>query len=144
MIDLCQLDIDAVAAYEIALKRIDDPKIHLSINNFRIDHITHIKELSNLIKRYGGKPPKQTPDIQGYVMTGMTALKSHKGIEGALQAMQDNEITTNRHYRETLYNYRNLPIDVKTVLKRNLWDGHKHLNYIKEVIPEVERFKAMA
>lgn len=138
MIDLCQLDIDAVGAYDIALKHIDDPKIHQDINRFKQDHVKHISELSTMIKQYDGKPPKETPDLKGYLISAMTSIRSSLGLLSALKAMESNEKTTNKNYKTALEKNPNLPSDVKLLLQKNLGDEKTHLQYIQNIIPEVE------
>jgi rubrerythrin len=134
LIDLCRLDIDAVGAYEIALKNIDDVEVYNQIDKFRQDHERHIERLNNLIGKYGSEPQKKTPDFKGYLIEGMTALRSITGLEGALKAMETNEVMTNKKYREALEESPNLPEEVKNLLNENFTDEKRHLAYIREVL----------
>src|SRR5690348_5866746 len=99
---LAQLDIDAVNAYEQALKIIDDIAIHAKISQFRDDHLRHINDLSMAIRDLGGEAPERTLDFKGFIITGFTAIRSATGTEGALKAMQGNEKLTNSTYAEAL------------------------------------------
>lgn len=138
LIDLCQLDIDAVGAYDIALKHITIAAIHSKIEKFKQDHVQHIDNLSSLIRQYDSEPPKNTPDLKGYLISGMTAVKSSMGLTGALKAMESNEVTTNKKYQDALDENPDLPADAKQLLQKNLGDERTHLNYIREIIPQVE------
>lgn len=134
LIDLCRLDIDAVGAYEIALKNIDDVDVYNQIDKFRQDHERHIEDLNGLIERYGSEPQKRTPDFKGYLIEGMTALRSITGLEGALKAMEANEVITNKKYREALEENPSLPEGVKGLLNENFNDEKHHLAYIRETL----------
>lgn len=133
LIDLCQLDIDAVEAYDKAIAHIEDLTIKAKITQFKNDHEQHIADLSVLIANYGGEPPARTPDLKGLLITGFTALRSLTGTTGALKAMESNEKTTNREYQQALNN-PNLPTDIKVVLEKNLGDERTHLAYIEQAL----------
>ena len=83
--NLVQLDIDAVHAYDQALKEIDDPIIKDRLLKFQDDHRNHISGLSKQIEELGGQPPEQSQDIKGYVIEAFTAIRSFTGLKGALQ-----------------------------------------------------------
>ena len=126
---LIQLDIDAVDAYTRAIDHIDDPEIAGKLRMFRGDHERHIDDLSNLVSGYGGKLPERKADLKGLLIEGFTSLRSVTGTDGALRAMETNEKTTNRHYREA--QGWSVPADVKAVLENNLEDEVRHLEYIQ-------------
>ena len=54
--DLVHLDIDAVHAYEAALKHIDADMAKAKLCCFQHDHQHHVEELSEIIRRLGGTP----------------------------------------------------------------------------------------
>ena len=132
--DLAQLDIDAVNAYEVALKKIDDKGAHNAINQFRLDHVRHVEELNNLIRKLGGKPVEFTKDLKGYLIEGMTALRSVTGIKGALKAMETNEIITNKNYSEAVQEAAHFSDEVDALLKKNYADEQRHLTFIRETL----------
>jgi demethoxyubiquinone hydroxylase (CLK1/Coq7/Cat5 family) len=132
--DLSQLDIDAVNAYETALKHIDDPKIHQEIEQFRQDHLTHVKDLNNLIQKYGGTPPEFTKDLKGYGIEMMTALRSIVGMKGALKAMKTNEILVNKKYAQSFENTGIFPEDIRSLIQKNYGDEKRHLTYIEDAL----------
>jgi len=136
--DLCQLDIDAAYAYEQALKQIDDQKIHQEIESFRQDHLRHIDDLNDLLKKLGQEPLEISKDFKGFLIEGFTAIRSMTGIEGALSAMEGNEKTTNKHYSEALKDHPNLDLEVKTLLENNYGDEKTHLNYIQNTLKQLK------
>lgn len=138
LIDLAQLDIDAVAAYEQALEKIDDNEIYENINTFKNDHIRHVDELSHLIRKLGGTPPEMTKDLKGYLIEGMTFLRSVTGTKGALKAMESNEKITNNNYKKAIENNPGLPEDIEAILQNNYNDEKRHLEYIEMILKKFE------
>jgi uncharacterized protein (TIGR02284 family) len=132
---LVQLDIDAVEAYEQALKNIDVIAIYEKLQEFRNDHMQHIEVLSKVIRGLGGKTPQITKDIKGFIIKGFTAIRSATGTKGALKAMQTNEQLTNSTYKNALD--WNLPPDVRAVVESNYKDEQRHLAYIKEQLESI-------
>jgi len=132
--DLTQLDIDAVFAYEQALERIDEEAIYKEIASFRDDHLRHVDDLSELIRKYGGTPPERSRDFKGFFIEGFTAMRSITGTRGALSAMQDNEKTTNTTYKTALAEHPDLPEDALTLLQKNYADEKRHLSFITNAL----------
>lgn len=129
---LAQLDIDAVNAYEQALKNIEHAGIHTQISTFRDDHVRHINELSVVIRTLGSEPPERTLDIKGVLIAGFTVIRSAMGTEGALKAMQGNEKLTNSTYADALS--WDLTPEIRTLLEKNYADEKRHLEYINNVL----------
>lgn len=136
---LAQLDIDAVYAYEQALKYIDSNDVYKNINSFMHDHLRHIDNLNSLIKAHGGDPLEKTQDFKGYLIEGMTMIRSITGTAGALEGMKTNENLTNRVYKEALLDGDDLPEDVIRVIEANYDDEKRHLRYIKEALEMLEK-----
>ncbi|MCD6026492.1 MAG: hypothetical protein K0R08_1011 [Solimicrobium sp.] len=132
--DMCQLDIDAVNAYETALKKIDDKEIHNAVEQFRQDHLRHVEELNNLIRKLGGTPTEFTKDLKGYLIEGMTALRSVTGTKGALKAMETNEFITNKNYAEAVRENTDFPEEGRALLQKNYADEKRHLAYIQATL----------
>ena len=126
---LIQLDIDAVSAYEQAIKNIDDPIFKARFVDFRGDHQNHIRELSSMVQKMGGTPPDPSPDFKGFLIQGFTAIRSATGTEGALRAMELNEKLTNRNYSEAV-GWALTP-EAKTLVEKNFSDEKVHLEYIQ-------------
>jgi rubrerythrin len=134
LIALAQLDIDAVHAYTQAIEEIDLPKVRDELEGFCADHLRHIDELSALIISMDAEPPQYKKDFKGYLIEGMTALRSATGTAGALKAMRMNEKLTNARYEAALDG--ELPDDVLTVVRANLEDERRHLRFIEKCIDE--------
>jgi uncharacterized protein (TIGR02284 family) len=126
--NLVQLDIDAVHAYDQALKEIDDPIIKDRLLKFQEDHRNHISGLSKKIKELGGQPPQYSQDIKGYVIEAFAAIRSFTGLKGALAAMKTTEEITNRHYGEVVS--WEAPSAVKEVMRTYFSEEKVHLDYI--------------
>lgn len=137
--ELAQLDIDAVQAYEQALDRIDVVDIYNEINNFKNDHVRHIDDLNAMISKLGGDPlDRSVKDFKGYLIEGMTFLKSITGTKSALSAMRSNEETTNKNYKNALEMHPDLPDDARQLLEKNYSDEKRHLAYIVKVLDEIK------
>ena len=126
--NLVQLDIDAVYAYDQALKEIDDPIIKDRLLKFQDDHRNHISGLSKHIQALGGQPPEYSQDIKGYVIEAFAAIRSFTGLKGALAAMKTTEEIANRYYGEVVS--WEAPSAVKEVLRTYFSEEKVHLNYI--------------
>jgi len=135
--DLAQLDIDAVNAYETALRKIDDKEIHRTIDQFRQDHLRHVDDLNNVIVKLGGKAAEFSKDLKGYLIDGMTALRSVTGTKGALKAMETNEIITNKNYSESLNDNVDFSEEIRGLLQKNYNDEQRHLAFIRETLKKL-------
>jgi uncharacterized protein (TIGR02284 family) len=130
--ELVQLDIDAIRLYDQALDNIDHPALHSQISSFQADHSRHVNDLSMVIRRLGGEPPKYAPDLKGILLEGFTAIRSMTGNEGALKAMRTNELLTNKTYDKA--RSWDLPMDIRQLIERNYADEQRHLAYIEQAI----------
>lgn len=131
--DLAQLDIDAFHAYGQALGSIDDMGIKTNMERYQADHERHYVELSQLIRQYGGTPPEFSRDFKGYLIQGMTSLRSAMGMEGALKAMKTNEELTNRQYSQASRDNR-FPMELRPILDRFHGDEKTHLSFIEQTL----------
>jgi uncharacterized protein (TIGR02284 family) len=129
---LMQLDIDAVHAYDQAIKNIETPTIRDQITKFRDDHKQHIEDLAPEIRALGETPPEYSPDFKGYLISGFTSLRSITGTEGALKAMHTNEKLTNKNYDEA--RTWPLPTSAKAIVEKNYSDERTHLEYIEKTL----------
>lgn len=128
--DLIQLDVDAVQAYEQALKKIDKSDIYDRIESFKDDHQRHIDDLSTYLIDNGREVPKLSPDLKGLLIEGFTSIRSITGTDGALKAMESNEKLTNKKYKEAT-DWAVDP-DLRIIIMQNYEDERMHLAYIEE------------
>lgn len=136
--DLIQLDYDAVKAFEHALERIEDPQIESDLEGFLVDHERHITDLSRLIRELGGPVDELGRDLKGFLLEGLTALRSSTGgTVGALKAMRTNERHTNHVYEKALA--LDLPDHARAVLAVHLTDERRHLATIEMHVARLAR-----
>ncbi len=134
LISLIQLDIDAVHAYEQAIKNIDVEIIRNRLSEYKEDHQRHVRDLSSQVRSEGETPPEYSPDFKGFLIKGFTALQSAMGTYGALKAMQMNEKLTNKKYSEA--SRWEVPFEAKSIIERNYEDEKRHLRYVEEFVEE--------
>lgn len=128
--DLVHLDSDAVEAYNEAIEKSDDQEVRSQLSQFRDDHQRHITQLQQLIAQMGGTAPEQRKDIKGFLVEGMTALRSSMGTEQAMKAMRQNEVLTNRGYKDAIEEHT-WPSEAMTILQSNYSDEQRHLEWIE-------------
>lgn len=133
LISLAQLDIDAFHAYTQAIDQMDISEVKDQLMQFRDDHKRHVKTLAPVISSLGGNPPEFSLDFKGFLIQGMTTLRSVMGgTEGALKAMKMNEELTNRTYDRALQ--WDLSSHIRIMIKNNREDEIRHLQYISQCI----------
>ena len=128
--ELCQVDVDAVYAYEKAIAAIgdEDSQIRRTIEGFRDDHVEHVLNLSSVIWGLGGKPPTVSRDLKGIFLEGLTALQGLLGLKGALSAMSLNESISNKAYDAALS--WEMPDGLRLLIEEHREDEHRHKEYI--------------
>jgi rubrerythrin len=134
LINLVQLDIDAILAYNQAIDGVEESDIRQTLASFRADHDRHVSDLSSVITRLGGTPPSMERDFKGFFIEGMTAIAGKIGTRSALMAMAGNETLTNARY-QAAQSYE-APDDVRLILQRNLADEQRHIRYIQQTLAE--------
>src|SRR3954469_11923479 len=73
--DLIHLDIDAIRAYEHAIKACEHEVVASRLREFKGDHERHVRDLSDCVRRLGGEPANK-PDVKGFFIEGFTAVTS--------------------------------------------------------------------
>lgn len=127
---LVRLDIDATRAYGQAISEIDIALIRESLDQFRSDHEHHIRNLSAIIRQFGGKPPKMSLDLNDFLITGFTDIRSAVGTMEALNAMATNEKLTNRTYSAAVG--KSFPPKIESQIMAHYGDERRHLGYIQQ------------
>ena len=89
--NLAQLDIDAVHAYDQAIKEIGDPIIKERLVQFQKEHRNHISGLSRQIKDLGGQPPEKSKDFKGYVIEAIAAIRSFTDLKSCAVPSVENK-----------------------------------------------------
>jgi demethoxyubiquinone hydroxylase (CLK1/Coq7/Cat5 family) len=132
IINLCQLDIDAVYAYEQAIVAIPEAEIRAQLEIFRDDHVEHVMSLSSALYGMDVVPPTISRDLKGLVIEGMTKLSGLMGTVGALSAMNINEALTNGTY-ETALSWE-MPDGLRELIEKHNEDEKRHKDYIEQTL----------
>jgi demethoxyubiquinone hydroxylase (CLK1/Coq7/Cat5 family) len=125
---LVQLDLDAIAAYGLAMQGVDVLALRSALGEMRLDHLRHVDALATALEARGTTPPAG-PDAKGALLGGMTALRSLAGTEGALAALRDDERTTTGRYARALT--LPWPEDLLVLVRRFHADEQRHLETLE-------------
>jgi uncharacterized protein (TIGR02284 family) len=126
--DLVQLDYDAADAYEAAINRLQESRFRTRLHEFRGDHLRHVDEISEILRRMGRTPPQQG-DMKSYLTQGKVVLGGLMGDKAILQAMRTNEADTNTAYERAVA-FNGLDAVTGQVLQRGLEDERRHREWI--------------
>lgn len=105
---LHQLDVDSVEALEEAIITLDNEKLRKRIEIFRSEHLMNIQSLEELILDLGGQRPTHGQDIKGFLIEGVTKLRSALGEKQALKAIKQNEEISTKKYEAALLSLQQL------------------------------------
>ena len=130
--DLLQLDHDAVQAYTLAIKGVEDPLHQDTLRTFRADHERHIRDLAPLIRARGGTPIEMPHVPSGAFKLAVQAAGNAGGEREVLMAFKANE----RQVRDKYVRFaeETLPHDVAEVMTRNAADEVKHYAWASEAM----------
>lgn len=129
LLDLIQLDGDAIRLYDQALEHVDDFDARTDLEAFRADHERHVGDLTKVVFDLGGDVPPANLDLKGELLRVLTEIRSSTGTKGALKAMRMNERITNRAYEKAIESQ--LPEAAVYVITKNLADERRHLETIE-------------
>ncbi len=130
---LVELEYDALAAYQLAVKKLTNLAFKSKMREFLSDHERHIKEIK---AHYSGKLDlADSPELIKGTMTRMKvvvadALGSDNTI---LKAMLDNEKDTNTAY-ERVVNHPGFPSLVNDFFDKAYQDEIKHKKWLEKHI----------
>jgi hypothetical protein len=134
LVELVQLDVDAVLAYDRAIGAIGEGAVATELSGFKLDHQRHILELSRALLALNRQPPQAKPDVKGTLLGTVTALRSRFGTEQALHAMRGNEQLTTSTYARMLA--KPFPDDVLELVRKNFADEQRHLAWIERALDQ--------
>ena len=129
--DLIHLDMDAIKAYDQAIKACEHESVASQLRSFQADHQRHVRDLTEEMRKLGEKPRVST-DIKGFFIEKFTAISSI-GTHSALLAMRGNEQLTTSRYKAAL-DLQDLPESTKQVVRSNYADEQRHLDWIKSAL----------
>ncbi|MES2608513.1 MAG: ferritin-like domain-containing protein [Pseudomonadota bacterium] len=131
--DLIELEYDAVEAYEAAINRLDNEEYRMSITSFMQDHLRHIKEVSELLKKHNETPPSGPSLAKQWLTKGKVIFGNLVGDKTILMALRSNEIDTNTAY-ERLKIHEHIWSDARDIINRGLMDERKHKKWLESVL----------
>jgi uncharacterized protein (TIGR02284 family) len=131
--DLIHLDMDAIKAYEQAIKACEHEVVTSQLRSFQADHQRHVRDLSEELRRLGEQPDVRT-DLKGFFIEKFTAITS-MGTRSALMSMMGNEQLTNARYKAAL-DLQDLPESTKQIIRTNYGDEQRHLEWIKSALDQ--------
>ena len=131
--DLLHLDMDAIKAYDQAIKACEHENVSSQLRLFRSDHERHVRNLSQELTKLGEKPDART-DVKGFFIEKFTAITSI-GTRSALMSMMGNETLTNARYKSAL-DLQDIPESAKSVIRSNYADEQRHLEWIRNALDQ--------
>lgn len=126
---LCELDFDAIEAYEEAMQRLEDKDIADKLAEFRSDHMTHTDTLNKFLKARG-EDVVEGPDSKRVLTEGKVVIADLLGDKAILKAMIANEKVTVKAYKEASDNDALSPAE-KTEIASFYEDEQRHHDWIK-------------
>ncbi len=139
--DLLMLDHDAVQAYTLAIRLLENPDYKRQLEEFRADHQRHIDELSQLIRSRDGTPlelphlPSGAFKLAVQAIGGGARAAGLGGDRAVLLAFKANERQVRDKYRRSARAVH--PADVTLVLARGAEDEARHYEWALETLSEL-------
>ncbi len=133
--DLLMLDHDAVQAYTLAIRLLENPGYKAQLELFRADHDRHIDELSQLVVSRDGTPLNLPHLPSGAFKLAVQGIGAAGGDRAVLLAFKANERQVRDKYRRAAREVR--PADVTSVLARAADDEARHYAWALETLEEL-------
>lgn len=125
---LIELDYDAVAAYQAAIDRLENPTFRKRLAEFMADHVRHTQELGRILVEAGRTAPTQG-DLKSVLTKGKVLIAGLVGDKAILMAMRTNEEDTNTAY-ERAFDHPEVAGELRDCLRRGLDDERRHRELI--------------
>ncbi|TFL19874.1 ferritin-like domain-containing protein [Jannaschia formosa] len=122
--NLIQLERDAIAAYESTIEKLSNSAASAKIEEFRQDHLRHLRELEDAARECGAEIPADT-DAKAMLTQGKVAIAALGSDDTILSAMSTNENDTIAAYRNSCENSV-MPASMRPMLERALKDEERH------------------
>ncbi len=137
---LIALDYDAIAAYQVAIDRLEHRECRERFKQFRADHERHVRDLGHLLRSMNVEPPSGA-DIKQILTAGRVLLSDIVGGDRAiLEAMMTNEEESNCAY-ENAASHCDLPGTIRLTIERHLADERTHRAWIEDRALAFERLE---
>lgn len=125
--DLLQLDHDAVAAYKVALRELDSPRLTAELRAHLEDHERHIEELERHIHRIGGMAVPM-PHLSGVFKLAVQSAVAAASDRTVLLAFKANEMQVRDKYTRAAA-AMDLPVDIRDTVRRAADDEQRHYDW---------------
>lgn len=125
---LIELEYDAVAAYEVAVEKLQTLAYKEQMREFMSDHQRHIIALKPHAAHLGINVASG-PDIKQIVTTGKVLAAQLAGDKAVLYALRSNEEDTNRAYERAI-GHEDASPDLLAVLQNGFADERRHRAWI--------------
>jgi rubrerythrin len=125
---LIQRDHTAIDAYRTAIATRHAFVHRAQLGVLLADHRRHVDELSLIVRNLGGEPASQT-DLRPMLVRDKVDLSGVADEPALIEAMRSSEAKTASLY-ETAVSQPGIPVDVMSVLERNLADERNHCGWI--------------
>lgn len=135
LVDLVELEFNAIETYEAAIERIDNLDYRATLTEFLGEHERHLMQLCDAIIQEGGTPPNGA-DYKQFLTKGPVILAGIAGDKAILQAMLLNESLTNKLYENA--NEAVFPGYIQLMLKQALGDVRHHRVWIESAIEQLK------
>lgn len=133
--DLLRLDHDAVQAYTLAIRLLENPDYKRQLEEFRADHQRHIDELSQLIRSRDAVPLEFPHLPSGAFKLAVQGVGGAGGDRAVLLAFKANERQVRDKYRRVAREVH--PADVTSVLARAADDETRHYEWALETLSDL-------
>ncbi len=134
--ELCELDYDAIEAYQAAINRIDLMQYKESLTEFKMDHQRHVDEITMILKKHQCDAP-DGPSVKEYLTQGKVVLANMFGDKAILHAMLTNEEDTNQAY-DRINNHQHKWADSEDILRRAWADEKRHKAWLEMTIKHLD------
>lgn len=133
IIDLLELEYDAIDAYQLAIKKVTDLKCKSALDEFLLDHERHVSEIKSFyLNKFD--LPKSGDLIKGIMAKMKVAIGNITGSDiNILRAMLDNEKDTNTAY-DRVVKHPQLPLEIKEIFVKAFQDEQKHKKWLEDYI----------
>ncbi|MGH7447922.1 MAG: DUF892 family protein [Longimicrobiales bacterium] len=133
--DLLQLDRDAVAAYNVALRELDSARLKADLQAHLSDHQRHIEELERHLDRVGGMKV-QMPHLSGVFKLAVQSAVAAASDRRVLLAFKANEMQTRDKYARIAAE-ADLPVDIRDTVRRAAEDERRHYDWAVRSLEEL-------
>lgn len=128
---LTQYEIDGSFLIRQCLDNLTNQALKDKIQIISGEYADNIKELSNLLIKYGGHIPDYSKDFRGYFMSGYAAMRGFTD-QGALKALDTNLKLILKAFES--FSSSSVPADVKETIKKIYENNKKAVETIEAQI----------